>query len=131
MHRTCVGPVGSIRAKQVWESPPSIRACSSVPTNHVRVRTSRVVHTGLVENLQLASWMLVKVTAVGMVLTLEEGAYNTLWATTTKKENLRNGEFYEPVGIIGRQAAMARNEQVAGELWTWLERELDGYLSRS
>jgi NAD(P)-dependent dehydrogenase (short-subunit alcohol dehydrogenase family) len=90
-----------------------------------------VIHTGLVENLELTKWMFVKVTTVGMVVTIEEGAYNTLWAATTKKENLRNGEFYEPVGVIGRQSGMARNEKVSGELWTWLEKELDGYLSRS
>ena len=65
--------------------------------------------------------------------TAEKGAYNTLWAATTPKENLENGGYYEPVGktpgeptSYSGMAEICRDEGLEDKLWKWTEHELEG-----
>jgi hypothetical protein len=59
----------------------------------------------------------VYVTNLGKMLGPKEGAYNLLWATTTSKEKVANGAFYEPVRKLGGLDARAKDEGMVGELW--------------
>ena len=61
---------------------------------------------------------------------LEEGAWNTLWAATREKGEVRNGAFYEPVGLDCTEKRLdkaAKDEGLARELWEWTEGELRDY----
>lgn len=58
---------------------------------------------------------------------LAEGARNQLWAATADKAAVVNGGFYEPVGVLGTHSGESQNEQLAGELWEWTQKELEGY----
>jgi NAD(P)-dependent dehydrogenase (short-subunit alcohol dehydrogenase family) len=56
-----------------------------------------------------------------------EGAYNQLWcAAGAKKEELRNGGFYRPVGRDDTDVLKgeASNAELAAKLWEWTERVL-------
>lgn len=60
----------------------------------------------------------------------QEGAYNTLWAATREKGVVRNGGFYEPVGLDctdKRLDKLAKDVGLARELWEWTEGELRDY----
>jgi len=86
-----------------------------------------VINTGLVTGLSFLKSALVYVTNPFSMSTMEQGAYNSLWATTTKKENLISGEYYVPVGIPGTHDNESKSEKLAGELWEWTEKELESY----
>ncbi|MCJ1395298.1 hypothetical protein MMC18_008182 [Xylographa bjoerkii] len=86
-----------------------------------------VINTGLVTNLGFLNSALVYVTNPFSMITPEQGVYNSLWATTTKKENLTNGEYYIPVGIPGTHDKESKSKKLAGELWEWTEKELEAY----
>ena len=60
----------------------------------------------------------------------EEGAYSQLYvAAGAKKEELVNGAFYMPTGVLSnsRLNKVAKSEKLATELWEWTEKALDGY----
>ncbi|KAL3465101.1 hypothetical protein BJX64DRAFT_285963 [Aspergillus heterothallicus] len=86
-----------------------------------------VIKTGLVEGMSVVKRWFVYVTTVRQMVPLEEGTYNSLWATTTSKENVANGAFYEPVGKLGGLDKRAKDEGLAGELWEWTQKVLDEY----
>jgi NAD(P)-dependent dehydrogenase (short-subunit alcohol dehydrogenase family) len=86
-----------------------------------------IIFTGLVMNLGLVHRMFVYAISVGRGVTPEEGAYNTLWAATADKAGIVNGEYYEPVGKLGRHARESKNAELAAKLWDWTEKELEGY----
>ncbi|KAJ7735919.1 oxidoreductase [Mycena metata] len=58
-----------------------------------------------------------------------EGAYNTLWAATSDKTKIVNGEYYEPVGVPGGHFRQSRDKKLAAQLWEWTDKELQGYQS--
>ncbi|MCJ1434458.1 hypothetical protein MMC27_003827 [Xylographa pallens] len=86
-----------------------------------------VINTGLVTNLGFLNSAFVRVTNPFSMLTPEQGAYNSLWATTTKREDIISGEFYVPVGVPGTHDKESKSEKLAGELWEWTEKELEKY----
>jgi hypothetical protein len=69
----------------------------------------------------------VYVANLGKMLGPEEGAYSSLWATTTSREKVANGAFYEPASKLGGLDARAKDEGLAGELWEWTQTVLDEY----
>ncbi|EPQ56306.1 oxidoreductase [Gloeophyllum trabeum ATCC 11539] len=83
-----------------------------------------VVGTDMVANLSFVQRAIIYVTNLGRILTPEEGAYNQLWAATHKKEDIVNGEFYEPVGKPGRRDKLSKDQNVAKKLWEWTEAQL-------
>lgn len=91
-----------------------------------------VVRTPMVTDMNRASyWFTMITTRLGGVPIVEphEGAYNQLWcAAGAKKEGLRNGGFYRPVGVDETENLVgeAKNAELAGRLWEWTE----GVLSR-
>ena len=55
----------------------------------------------------------------------DEGVKNQLWAATAKKELIQNGKYYEPVGSLSGESALARDEKLSEELWNWTVRALE------
>ena len=68
------------------------------------------------------------VTTVGMVISLEDGAKNGLWAATVEKGKIENGGWYEPVGKKGRDTKFITDVKLAEELWEWTEKELAAWM---
>ncbi|MCJ1281102.1 hypothetical protein MMC26_000420 [Xylographa opegraphella] len=85
-----------------------------------------VINTGLLTNSGIWNAAFVHVTHPFSTLTPEQGAHNSLWATTTKKDLTRGG-FYVPVGVPGAHDKESKSEKLAGELWEWTEKELRTY----
>lgn len=57
--------------------------------------------------------------------TVRQGAFNSLWAAVgAKKEELTNGGYYVPVGILKRRNKWACNENMGKRLWEWTDLEL-------
>lgn len=52
----------------------------------------------------------------------EKGAENGLWLAVSN--NLKNGGFYTPVGILEDQKPFITNQKLTDELWDWTNREL-------
>jgi len=59
------------------------------------------------------------------LVTPEDGAKNQLWASVAK--DVKNGEYYEPIGIPGRASSYGKNDELAKKLWDWTEKELESY----
>ncbi len=65
-------------------------------------------------------------------ISVEEGAFNTLWGATkgvkeVRNGEVRNGEVYEPVGKVVKGSKESGDEGLGGELWEWTEKELEAY----
>lgn len=80
---------------------------------------------------QLPTWEVTSIinTLVGPFIRIpaDEGSWNSVWAATAKWEDVKTGEFYEPVGQTpGMVGKSARNKALAEELWSWTEKELEG-----
>ncbi|KAH7391108.1 dehydrogenase with different specificitie, partial [Phaeosphaeria sp. MPI-PUGE-AT-0046c] len=87
-----------------------------------------VVHTNLVEGLPLRDRIFIKMMTMGQAVQLEEGAWNTCWAATARKEEgVKSGEIYWPVGVPKEKTKAAGDEGLWRELWEWTERELGAY----
>lgn len=100
--------------------------------------TSVSVHPGVVMtpmNTEMDAW---NKTFVGVTTWLggvpkllpEQGALSQLWAAAgAKKEDIRNGGFYRPVGVDSwdKLAGEGKNEELAGRLWEWTENILAKY----
>ncbi|KAF5001605.1 hypothetical protein FGRMN_911 [Fusarium graminum] len=63
--------------------------------------------------------------APGLEIPISEGVKNHLWATTTP--DIKNGEFYEPVGKTGGLEGQGLNDELAKKLWDWTEEQLKGH----
>lgn len=86
-----------------------------------------VFNTGLIKDLPWGQRAFIWVGNAGRVRDEKvegEGAWNTCWAATGKKEGVVNGGFYMPVGIKANKKRDNENEKLAGELYEWTEKEL-------
>ncbi|KAF2714087.1 NAD(P)-binding protein [Pleomassaria siparia CBS 279.74] len=84
-----------------------------------------VVRTNLMNNAT-GSWCVVQVLgkiAGYVVASVEQGARNQLWASVS--EHVKSGEYYEPVGIRGKESDHGKDEQLAVKLWEWTEKEFE------
>ncbi|KAJ6095349.1 hypothetical protein N7486_006095 [Penicillium sp. IBT 16267x] len=52
------------------------------------------------------------------------GAFNSLWAATTAKENLVNGAYYTPVGYRSTGTAFVQSPDIPKKLWDWTEAQI-------
>jgi hypothetical protein len=53
------------------------------------------------------------------------GALNQTWACTVRKEEVVNGGFYKPVGVLNGGSKWARDEGLKKKLWEYTEAELE------
>jgi hypothetical protein len=51
------------------------------------------------------------------------GIINHLWAVTSPK--VVSGTYYEPVGVPGKESALAKDTELSNRLWVWTENELE------
>ncbi|KAI8957431.1 NAD(P)-binding protein [Daldinia sp. FL1419] len=51
-------------------------------------------------------------------------AQNPLWAATSPREKIENGQYYEPVGKKTAPSKLAGDEALAEKLWEWTANEL-------
>jgi NAD(P)-dependent dehydrogenase (short-subunit alcohol dehydrogenase family) len=85
-----------------------------------------IIKTNLIDGMGPAMRILVKATMTR--LEPEEGAYNTLWASFTKRSVISNGAMYEPVGVQTELNKTAMDAALAKKLWEWTERELRRFM---
>lgn len=84
--------------------------------------------TDLFANVSFATRLPALIQSIGKRIPLEQGPYNQLWAATSPRAGIKNGEYYEPVGVVGtRTTARARDAQLAEKLWDWTQDALVGY----
>ena len=59
--------------------------------------------------------------------TADQGAENTLWAVSVKREEVENGAYHVPVGqrTQSAQAKAVEDEALRDKFWAWLEKELE------
>lgn len=82
------------------------------------------------------SWLSWPSKIIGAIFlkTVYQGALNQTWAAVAPLAKAQgdggvtNGTFYHPVGIAGKDSALAKDEQgkLADALWDWTEKELEG-----
>ncbi|KFY42020.1 hypothetical protein V494_02648 [Pseudogymnoascus sp. VKM F-4513 (FW-928)] len=60
-------------------------------------------------------------------VSVEEGSKNQLWAATSPREKLVPGEYYFPVGILGKGSRQGEDKELGKRLWEWTEKELEAY----
>ncbi|KAM7195575.1 retinol dehydrogenase [Naviculisporaceae sp. PSN 640] len=92
----------------------------------VSVHPGRIL-TGIFRRLQKDS-KLFKYTALTTPLfctSVENGVRNHLWASTAPLGAVVSGTYYEPVGITGKDSALAKDEDLRVKLWEWVEKELE------
>ncbi|PMD47424.1 NAD(P)-binding protein [Hyaloscypha variabilis F] len=97
---------------------PSITAVSLHPG---------VVETNLSKPLQDShrlARLLVAISKLIMVVSVQKGALNQLWAATSKE--VQTGEFYVPVGKKD-ESNVLKDTDLAKKLWDWTETELQSY----
>jgi NAD(P)-dependent dehydrogenase (short-subunit alcohol dehydrogenase family) len=88
-----------------------------------------VVATDLVGSQGLLNKAVIYTTNFGKLLRPEEGAHNQCWAATVARSGIENGMYYEPVGEKKgeRLDKTAKDDVLAGKLWDWTEKALDGF----
>lgn len=94
--------------------------------------TSVAVHPGIIltdlyKPAQETWFQRIGIGVASLLMTrLEEGAWNQLWAAAAPKDQLQNGGYYKPVGVLSSGSYLtgyASNEKMADDLWDWTEEE--------
>jgi NAD(P)-dependent dehydrogenase (short-subunit alcohol dehydrogenase family) len=95
---------------------------------------SASVHPGFVRTDMVAgaSWKdraIVAMASQGNWTSVEQGPWNQTWAATAKRDELRNGAYYEPVGVdVQGSTKWVDDGVLGGRLWEWTERELEAWV---
>lgn len=56
---------------------------------------------------------------------VDEGVKNQLWASVAK--DYPSGAYFEPIGVEGKAVAEGKDDELAGKLWEWTEKELQAH----
>ncbi|KAJ5555645.1 hypothetical protein N7535_008078 [Penicillium sp. DV-2018c] len=86
-----------------------------------------IIHTDLYESFSSRSPVVALYSKVLRVAgtSIAHGAYNTLWAAAgARKDELVNGGYYVPVGILKRRNKWSTSQDKGKRLWEWTETEL-------
>jgi retinol dehydrogenase-12 len=59
-----------------------------------------------------------------IMVPVDKGALNQLWAATAKKGEVKCGSYYSPVAKAGGESCYAKDEKLAANLWNWIEAEI-------
>lgn len=91
-----------------------------------------VINTGLVSSVDVWNRMFIFLTTWWKTVSVEDGAKNGVWAAFAEKDceggPVRNGGFYEPVGVLGRETERLTDKKLAEELWVWTEEVIKPFL---
>ena len=96
------------------------------PSLTVAVVHPGVIATDLVKNLNFLNKAIVYATASRKMVTPEEEVWNSLWAATADKRNVKSGTFYEPVGESGKHSKFSLDPKLQAELWDYTQKQLQG-----
>jgi NAD(P)-dependent dehydrogenase (short-subunit alcohol dehydrogenase family) len=110
--------------RSLAEQHPSITCVSLHPG---------VILTDLFNNMRSNPFMRVGMWLYGLIgrvlpghyRSAVDGALNQTWAATVRKEELVNGGFYKPVGVLNGGSKWAKDEELKRKLWEWTEAELE------
>ena len=81
-----------------------------------------IILTDLFTNVSFATKLPVLISSIGKRTPVEQGPYNQLWAATAPREKILNGEYYEPIGVVGvRTTRQARDKELGRKLWDWTQ----------
>lgn len=94
----------------------------------VAVHPGVITSGGLVGNLGYINKAFVKMMTIGATLTAEQGAFNTMWAATAPRSEVKAGEYYEPVGEAKAPSGKGNDMELAAKLWEWTEKELEPWM---
>ncbi|KAI0483445.1 hypothetical protein F4859DRAFT_399589 [Xylaria cf. heliscus] len=85
-----------------------------------------VVATGLVNSLSFKNRAFVYVGNLWNLDTADEASLNGMWAASSDKNKIKNGNWYLPVGIDGEKKldSDASSPEIAGKLWKWTDEAL-------
>ncbi|KAL0062120.1 hypothetical protein AAF712_011047 [Marasmius tenuissimus] len=86
-----------------------------------------IVNTGLTSSSTWFTRAFLFVWTSWRQVTPEEGAYNQVWASTVDRTILKNGAYYDPVGVLSTPGQDAQDRGLAKKLWEWTEEELSKY----
>jgi NAD(P)-dependent dehydrogenase (short-subunit alcohol dehydrogenase family) len=89
------------------------------------VTTDLLTSRGLIERkfIEWTNWLQGE-----KILTPEEGAMNETWAAVGRGEVMpKTGEYYVPVGVVGKPTKASANAEMAKKLWEWTDEELKAY----
>lgn len=105
------------------------RRCPSVTSVSV---TPGIVATDLVSGQSATHRAVIWASAMlgqGGLPPPEEAVRTQLWCATAPRGGIRNGGFYEPPGCLsGVSTRYTEDEELAGRLWEWTDRELEKWL---
>ena len=90
-----------------------------------------VIITDLVNELKFLSRWIVKVTTYGTDITPEQGCLNSVWACTAPRKDLQSGQWYEPVGELGKHNKYSSDADLAARLWDWTQEQLKAHENTS
>ncbi|KAH9206310.1 retinol dehydrogenase 14 [Leptodontidium sp. 2 PMI_412] len=61
-------------------------------------------------------------------VSVEQGPYTQLWAATSERSGIKNGEYYEPIGVLGEKSTgPSRDAGLAEKLWDWTEKAISAF----
>jgi NAD(P)-dependent dehydrogenase (short-subunit alcohol dehydrogenase family) len=64
--------------------------------------------------------------AFGAYIPLEKGAYTSIYCVASEKVTSEmSGEYFVPLGKLGKASKFARNGELAEKLWAWTEKEFE------
>ena len=93
--------------------------------------TSVSVHPGIIagttlwDNFRNSSFLgsIISKASNMIFSSIEDGAKNQLWASTCRKEELKNGAYYVPIGKLSSGSGSASSTAKDAELWDYLDGE--------
>ncbi|KAM0330231.1 hypothetical protein ACHAQA_004407 [Verticillium albo-atrum] len=93
--------------------------------------TSSSLHPGTVKSSvwggdKDVNWLVNKLLVKPLValtgVSVEEGVKTQLWCSFSK--DVQSGNYYEPVGKVGQEGKLTRDDVLSERLWKWTEEEL-------
>jgi NAD(P)-dependent dehydrogenase (short-subunit alcohol dehydrogenase family) len=86
----------------------------------------RGVKTNVFEGEKGVNWLLYHLIMKPVVymtgVSPEEGAKTQLWCSVSP--DVKSGEYYEPVGMLGGDGRLTKDDELSSKLWTWTDKEL-------
>ena len=142
-------PFDSLRSTMAW-TPTLLRYAQSKLANILFAKelqrrysaqgiTAVAVHPGAVDTelyrTVISTWWVVggavDLARRMLYLSVENGAKGQLWAATAPlgdgPEQVKGGEYYEPLGLTGLGSPLSNNAELALKLWEWSEKEVEAY----
>lgn len=104
----------------------------SIAKLHPRIKTVSlhpgVVRTNLMNGATGQSPAMRGLTKLGhrFLTSVEDGVKNQLWVSFAR--GVQSGAYYMPVGIMGKESELAKDEKLETEVWDWTEKELRKYM---